>query len=422
MIGRRGKGGVIDAAALLDERDRVELAGERGAVDLGGRSKKQPGAKPFLLMSGAVVVALAGLVTAQAVNKRHEGEKKPASEQVVKNLKPGFMPAAVATEADGAAASPPDQGGLINPADFQAPSSADAGRGGAVLASATGPGANTGAVVPALQGGQGATPGGGQMQSPPQPRAPTAAELVHLRRLGADFGAGPSVASRPVRASADAAPSEAGGELGGQLKPMRLSAQAAGKLANPDFMLTQGAMLDCVLETKIVSTVAGMTSCHLTRDVYSTNGRVVVLDRGSKVVGFYQGGVRQGQGRIFVQWSRVETPKGVIINLDSPGTGPLGEGGVDGYIDTHFKDRFGGAILMSLIDDTGDYFANRSRSSDSQTFQLGNSSSAAQELARTALANSVNIPPTLYKNQGERVAIFVARDLDFRGVYELARR
>jgi type IV secretion system protein VirB10 len=43
-------------------------------------------------------------------------------------------------------------------------------------------------------------------------------------------------------------------------------------------------------------------------------------------------------------------------------------------------------------------------------------------MAAKALENSINIPPTLYKNQGERVAIFVARDLDFRGVYGLERQ
>ena len=49
------------------------------------------------------------------------------------------------------------------------------------------------------------------------------------------------------------------------MTPIRLSAQAAGKLANRDYLLTQGAMLDCVLETKIVSSVAGMTSCPTRR-------------------------------------------------------------------------------------------------------------------------------------------------------------
>lgn len=407
MIGKRGKG-PIDAAALLDERDRAGLAGERGQAELGGRSKKQPGAKPFLLVTGAVAVTLAGLITAQAMNKKDAVEKRPSDVQVVKNLKPGFTPAAVATGEEPATVPALEGGGeIIDPADFQPGA-------GANLATPTASAPGSGAAVPALEGG-----GGTQV---PPPRTPTAAELVHLRRLGADFGSGQRAVPQRTAASSDQVASDEGGELSNQLKPMRLSAQAAGKLGSRDYMLTQGAMLDCALETKIVSTVAGMTSCHLTRDIYSTNGRVVVLDRGSKVVGFYQGGVRQGQARIFVQWSRVETPKGVIINLDSPGTGPLGEGGLGGYVDTHFKDRFGGAILMSLIDDLGDYFANRNSTADSQTFQFGNSGTAAQEIARTTLATSVNIPPTLYKNQGERVAIFVARDLDFRGVYDLARR
>ena len=121
-----------------------------------------------------------------------------------------------------------------------------------------------------------------------------------------------------------------------------------------------------------------------------------------------------------MQWSRVETPKGVVINIASPGTGALGTGGMDGVVDTHFGERFGGSILLSLIGDFGDYFANKGRSSDAIQFQ--NSQGAAQDAARVALENSINIPPTLYKNQGERISIFVARDLDFSGVYKLASR
>ena len=140
---------------------------------------------------------------------------------------------------------------------------------------------------------------------------------------------------------------------------MELRAAAAGVLPDRDYLLTQGAMLDCVLETRIVSTVAGMTSCHLTRDVYSTSGRVVLLDRGSRVVGRYQGGMQQGDTRIFVVWTRVETPTGVVVELQSPGTGPLGEAGVGGYVDTHFWDRFGAAILLSLIEGGVDAAAAR---------------------------------------------------------------
>jgi len=210
------------------------------------------------------------------------------------------------------------------------------------------------------------------------------------------------------------------GELQSKLQPLRLTPSVAGALGDRDYLLTQGAMIDCQLETRLVTTQPGMASCYTTRNVYSANGRVVLIDKGSKVVGHYQGGITQGQARIFVLWTRVETPKGVIINIDSPGAGFLGESGLGGYIDTHFWQRFGGAIMMSLIGDLGEYAANRgNKSSRGNTIQFNNTAQGMQDAATEALKNSINIPPTLYKNQGERISIFVARDLDFEEIYGL---
>lgn len=208
------------------------------------------------------------------------------------------------------------------------------------------------------------------------------------------------------------------GELAEKLKPMRLSNSVATQLINRDLLITQGTMIDCALNTRLITTQPGMTSCYLTRDIYSASGRVVLLDRLSKVIGFYQGGITQGQARIFVNWSRVETPSGVVINLDSPGTGPLGEGGVGGYVDRHFWERFGGAILISLIGDFGEWVGNQNNGDD-HSIQFNTTASGAEQAATEALKNSINIPPTLYKNQGDRISIFVARDLDFSGVYDL---
>ncbi|EJF83326.1 hypothetical protein MCU_01011 [Bartonella elizabethae Re6043vi] len=208
------------------------------------------------------------------------------------------------------------------------------------------------------------------------------------------------------------------------LQPVRLGQSHAAQLRNRDLLITQGTQIDCTLETKIITSQPGMTTCHLTRDIYSTSGRVVLLDRGSKVVGFYQSGLQQGQTRVFVQWLRIETPSGVIVNLDSPGTGPLGEAGMGGWVDRHFWERFGGAIMVSIIGDLGEWVRgkiNKSRKEDKEKTQPQGAHNA-ESIVTDVLQNSINITPTLYKHQGERVNIFVARDLDFSDVYSLVTR
>ncbi|WP_322114486.1 TrbI/VirB10 family protein, partial [Vibrio parahaemolyticus] len=74
------------------------------------------------------------------------------------------------------------------------------------------------------------------------------------------------------------------------------------------------------------STVAGMTKCTLTRNIYSDNGTTLLLERGSELTGEYRANVSQGQSRLFVLWDRVKTPHGVVIDLASPATDSLGAG------------------------------------------------------------------------------------------------
>ena len=112
---------------------------------------------------------------------------------------------------------------------------------------------------------------------------------------------------------------------------------------------------------------------------------------------------------------------GIPLRLEDgdPGTDPLGAAGLPGQIDTHFWQRFGGAIMLSLLGDLGQAAVNAAQTSANTNITLGNTQSTTQELANTALQNSINIPPTLYRNQGDRVNIFVARDLDFSSVYSI---
>ncbi|WP_142781956.1 type IV secretion system protein VirB10 [Agrobacterium sp. T29] len=200
------------------------------------------------------------------------------------------------------------------------------------------------------------------------------------------------------------------------LTPTQLQGSRAGTLGNRDFIVAMGTSIPCVLETALSSDQPGFTSCVINRDVLSDNGRVVLMEKGTQVVGEYRGGLRRGQKRLFVLWNRAKTPKGVIITLASPATDALGRAGMDGYVDTHWWERFGSAILLSIVGDVTSYANSQLRDSD---VDAQNTTSAGQQAAAIAVEQSINIPPTLMKHQGGLVSIFVARDLDFSSVYRL---
>lgn len=202
----------------------------------------------------------------------------------------------------------------------------------------------------------------------------------------------------------------------GLLRPTKLEGSRAGTLGNRNFVVAMGTAIPCVLETALASDQPGFTSCVINRDVLSDNGRVVLMEKGTQVVGEYRGGLQRGQKRLFVLWNRAKTPNGVIVTLASSATDALGRAGVNGYVDNHWWERFGSALLLSIVGDAKSYASSRLQDSD---VDAQNTTSAGQQAAAIAVEQSSNIPPTLNKHQGELVSIFVARDLDFSDVYGL---
>jgi type IV secretion system protein VirB10 len=190
-------------------------------------------------------------------------------------------------------------------------------------------------------------------------------------------------------------------------------------LPHPDMLITQGTIIPCTLQTAINSELPGYVKCVLPDDVRSTTGNVVLLDRGTIVIGEIQSGLQQGQNRIFILWDRAETPDHVVIELASPATDALGRSGVPGGVDTHFWSRFGSAIMLSVIQGALQSGSALSASSGSSGTTFNNFSSNGEQLSDTALSASISLGPTLEKNQGDSVAIFVAKDLDFSDVYRL---
>jgi type IV secretion system protein VirB10 len=212
-----------------------------------------------------------------------------------------------------------------------------------------------------------------------------------------------------------------GGLFGGQLQGSATPRVAAGQLANRSLTLAKGTAFTCALKTRVVSATSGFVSCQVQRNVYGDDGRVLLIERGSHVDGEYRiATVRPGTVRIAVLWTRIRTPLGVTVDIDSPGTGPLGESGVDGYVDNRWRERIGAAMLLSLIDDSVKLLIqDQANDREADAIVLPSTTSSGSKLAEKVLDSTINIPPLIYQNQGAIVGIYVARDVDFTSVYEL---
>jgi len=233
---------------------------------------------------------------------------------------------------------------------------------------------------------------------------------------------GPSIGVTSVGLAAPPGPPASGaGPIGGLLTPSDTPKVQAGLLGDRNLILPKGRTIDCALTVRVINEVAGMATCVLNSDVYSDNGRVVLLERGSEAVGEYAATMAQGQRRLFLLWTRVKTPTGVVINLNSPAADALGTSGLVGVVDNHWWDRLGAAFLLSLVQD-GIGLATATQAGGGGGQSLGiyqHSATTGNRMAELILQSTINIKPTLHKNQGDRGTIFVARDLDFSTVYEL---
>jgi type IV secretion system protein VirB10 len=244
-------------------------------------------------------------------------------------------------------------------------------------------------------------------QPAPVPAAPEAApppqRAANARALVFDGGPGQS-ADTPAAAEAEAAATTAPG--GAAIAGTRTR---AGLLANRATTVAQGTLIPAVLETALDSTRPGLARAIVSRDVRGFDGTRVLIPRGSRLIGEYRSEAQPGQRRALVNWIRLIRPDGVTIAIGSPAGDPLGRGGVRARVNTHFLERFAGAILQSALD-IGVNLAGRAGSSNGTVVVLPGSVQGATQIVQPA-----QITPTLSVRQGTSISIFVARDLDFTG-------
>ncbi|UAL09187.1 TrbI/VirB10 family protein [Caulobacter segnis] len=179
-------------------------------------------------------------------------------------------------------------------------------------------------------------------------------------------------------------------------------------LGDPARTVVQGTMIPAVLETALNSDLPGYARAIVSRDVRGFDGSGVVIPRGSRLIGQYKSGLASGQSRAFVVWTRLIRPDGVSIALGSPVMDESGQTGLGGKVDRHFLQRFGGAMLLSVVSALPSALIG-----GSSTALVINSGSDATGAASQALQSDARIAPTIRVPLGTPVQVFAARDLVF---------
>ncbi|WP_244604704.1 MULTISPECIES: type IV secretion system protein VirB10 [Mesorhizobium] len=279
-------------------------------------------------------------------------------------------------------------------------------------------------------------------------------ERLRAKQLVVDSGDAPGSASALGGNGTDAAAAGNAGESEEDpnrrflARASQSGADTSKATMNPrtDALVAQGTMIKGVLETAIQSDLAGMVRAVVSEDVWSFDGRRVLIPGGSRLIGEYRSGLATGQTRVFIVWTRLLRSDGMSVQLGSTGTDELGRSGMPGVVDNHYFERFGSAILLSVVGGATQFIANlgndQSGSNTNQTYtdpqtgqtvtiqtqpnqymqnarQIGAQqvSQSLNRIAEEALRNSINIAPTIHVDQGSRIMVFVRRDLDFSEFY-----
>jgi type IV secretion system protein VirB10 len=223
----------------------------------------------------------------------------------------------------------------------------------------------------------------------------------------------------------------------------------ARRIERIDALVPQGTTIRGVLETAINSDLAGMVRAQTLEDVWSFDGRRVLIPKGTRLIGEYRSGVARGQTRIFIVWSRMLRADGVSVQLGSIGTDALGRSGMPGEVDNKYLERFGSAILLSLVGGASQFIAGlgqtgansnngniqivdpitgqvttiqrdlsgQERIANARQIGAAQTANTLTQLAQEALKDGLAVQPTINVDQGEPIIVFVWRDLDFSRLY-----
>ncbi len=191
-------------------------------------------------------------------------------------------------------------------------------------------------------------------------------------------------------------------------------------------LIQRGMIIPASLHTPIDSTIPGVVTAEIRQDVFDATHRVLVIPRGSKLIGSYESAIAQGQARLFVGFDSIKLPNLRTIDLGSMrGVDLNGVSGLGGKVDFHTGRLFANVLLLSVLAGGAELAQPRTNGcgpygcQESAGQAIGNAvgSNIADAATRT-YDRTLSQPPTMHVPAGYILNVMVERDLSLEAYRE----
>jgi type IV secretion system protein VirB10 len=200
------------------------------------------------------------------------------------------------------------------------------------------------------------------------------------------------------------------------------------RLADPisEYQLMAGTVIPAMLVTAMNSDMPGEILAQVSRNIFDSQQKHLLIPRGTRVIGRYDSQVALGQSRVLIAWTRLVFPDGRSMSLPGLPTQDLrGASGMRSQVDNHYARLYGQAVMLSIIGAAGQLSQPQQSSvlAPSSTGQVA-AGALGQELSRISMETirrNMDVRPTLEVRSGTPFNIFLGRDLVFEGPAQCAR-
>lgn len=182
------------------------------------------------------------------------------------------------------------------------------------------------------------------------------------------------------------------------------------------YEIKAGGIIPGVMLTGINSDLPGTMSANVREDVYDTvTGRILLIPKGTRVIGKYSSSISFGQSRVLVVWQRLIFPNGKSINLENfEGADMSGYSGLVGTVDNHTLKLFQGVILSSILGAAAGIIDDNGNNNNNNSWRNNAGRGAGEEIVTIgeAIASRLlAVQPTIKIAPGSRFNIMVNSDL-----------